>query len=184
MVQRVVKGTVQISVTGISSNRSGFTLLELLVVLVILGTVTALVLPRVASFGDQDSRLSARNTATLLRYLGERSISSRTIYRLTIDLDQQTMQVEQKNGLGEYLRPEDPFLSRNPLQGKARLTDIRTGRNGTVSNGKVSVIYGTAGLSEPLLVHIDLPGKDGFTVQALPVNGSVRVAEGRLEVIR
>ena len=176
---------MRISATGTYSNNfKGFTLLELVVVLVVLAGTAALVLPRLSAWQDGDARNSARNLATLLRYLNEQAITSRTRYQLVIDLNQQKLVVQQLRATGEANLPDDPFLQRNPLLGEVRLTDIRTERSGTVSSGSLNIAYGVGGLSEPLVLHLGIPGGQQYTVQALPVNGSVKVAEGNLEMIQ
>ncbi len=172
------------SVAGTCSNRQGFTLLELLLVLVILAGVAAVAAPRLAVLGEYDSRSSARSMATLLRYLDERSVTARIPYRLTINLDEQSVFVQQKNIFGELVQPDDPFLSRNPLQGSTQITGLRTDRTGSIKSGTLAVDYGSGGLGEALVVYLETPGKVQYTVQALPVNGSVKVAEGYLELIR
>ena len=181
MVSRGARARVRISATGISSR--GFTLLELLVVLVILAGASALVLPRLSAMQDGDTRSSARNIATLLRYLDERAVAGRTSYRLQIDLDEQKISVQQLNAAGESKLPDDPFLQRNPLIGATRLAEIKTERSGAAAKGITSVSYSIGGLSEVLVLHLGVPGRQQYTVQALPVNGSVKVAEGWLEII-
>lgn len=174
---------MRISATGISSSK-GFTLLELVVVLVILASVAALVLPRLSAMLDGETRATARNVATLLRYLDERAISGRIRYRLLVDLNEQRITVLQISALGEEQPPEDPFLLRNPLAGSTRIADLTTERLGTVTSGMVKIPYGPGGLSEPLLLHLGDHAARQYTIQALPVNGSVKVAEGNLEIIR
>jgi general secretion pathway protein H len=175
---------VRTSVTGISS-RSGFTLLELVVVLVILAGVAALVVPRLSALQDGETRMAARNIATLLRYLDERAVAGRKSYRLRIDLNEQQLTVLQLNGAGEEHLPDDPFLQRNPLgAGSARITELTTERLGTVTSGTVTIPYGVGGLSEPLVLHLGETGSGQYTVQALPINASVKVVEGHVEMIR
>lgn len=171
------------SATGTLSNK-GFTLLELVVVLVILAGVTALVLPRLSAMFDGDTRSTARNVVSLLRYLDERAIAGRTRYRLLVDLDEQRISVLQISGLGEEQAPDDPFLLRNPLVGSALIADLSTERLGTVTSGTIRIPYGPGGLAEPLLLHLGDQNTRQYTVQALPVNGSVRVAEGNLEILK
>lgn len=175
---------MRISVTGISSSNKGFTLLELVVVLVILAGVAALALPRLTALFDDDVRASARTTATLLRYLEERAVVGRTSYRLKVDLDQQQIRVVQLSGLGEEQLPDDPFLARNPLVGKTRIAELTSTRLGRVAGGTVSISYGPGGLAEPLVLRLGETTGRQYTVQALPVNGSVKVAEGWLELIQ
>jgi len=154
------------------------------VVLVILTGVAVLVLPRLGAMFDGDTRSTARNVATLLRYLDERAVAGRVRYRLLVDLNEQRIAVLQVSAAGEEHTPEDPFLLRNPLVGGARITDLTTERLGIVTSGTIRIPYGPGGLAEPFLLHLGVPAARQYTVQALPVNGSVRVAEGNLEMIK
>ena len=172
------------SATGTSSNRKGFTLLELVVVLVILAGVAALALPRMTALFDNDVLAPARTTATLLRYLEERAIVGLTSYRLQVDPNKQQTTVVQLSGLGEEQSPDDPFLARNPLSGATRIADLTSARLGKVTSGTVSIPYGPGGLAEPLLLRLGETSGRQYTVQALPVNGSVKIAEGWLESIQ
>ncbi len=183
MVSRGARQRVRISAAGISSR--GFTLLELLVVLFILSGAAVLVLPRLTAMQDGDARSSARNIAAMMRYLDERAVAGRTRYRLQLDLNEQKISVQQLGKEGVAKLPDDPFLQRNPLIGSARLEDVSTERSGIINSGSIAVTYGIGGLSEPIVLHLGIPGREKpFTVQALPTSGSVRVAEGRLEMIR
>ncbi len=179
-----------ISATGTSSsvNRryhpGGFTLLELVVVLALLALAAALVVPRLPSMQESRLRASARQLSAQLRYLDERAVAGKIPYRLRVNLDEQKIDVVRKNAIGEEVLPEDPFLLRSPLQEGIIVRDLRTERLGTISSGTVSISYGPGGLSESLLIHLAIPGGSNITVQALPVSGIVRIAEGYLEEIR
>ncbi|HEY5523359.1 MAG TPA: prepilin-type N-terminal cleavage/methylation domain-containing protein, partial [Desulfuromonadaceae bacterium] len=53
-------------------SRAGFTLIEIMVVLVIIGMVMMLVLPRLPSSDQENLKISARTLASTLRYIQER----------------------------------------------------------------------------------------------------------------
>ena len=173
---------MRISATG-TSNR-GFTILELIVVLLIIAAAAAMVLPRLSAFQDLETRNSARNIAELMGHLNERAVAGRTGYRLLIDLNSQKISVQQLTESGDTKIPDDPFLQRNPVTGSTRISDLTTERRGKVESGSVTLPYGIGGLSEPVVLRLGRPGGRQYTVQALPVNGSVKVAEGSLEMIR
>ncbi|CAH2031547.1 prepilin-type N-terminal cleavage/methylation domain-containing protein [Trichlorobacter ammonificans] len=163
---------------------SGFTLLELVVVLAILSLVVLLVIPRLPALGDTALRTSTRQLAAQLRYLDERAAAGKVSHRLRINLDDQKIEVVRRAVTGEELPSEDPYLRRPALLDGVLITDVRTERLGTVTSGTVRVTYGPGGLSEALLIHLQLPGGPATTVQALPVSGIVRIAEGYLEELR
>jgi prepilin-type N-terminal cleavage/methylation domain-containing protein len=75
---------------------AGFTLLELLVVLVLISLAAALVVPRLPSTDNAALKGSARSTAALLRYLGERSTGSKILYRLHVNVSESSIKVTRK----------------------------------------------------------------------------------------
>ncbi|MDY0299962.1 MAG: prepilin-type N-terminal cleavage/methylation domain-containing protein [Trichlorobacter sp.] len=163
-------------------NNSGFTLLELVVVVAILSLVMLLVIPRLPASGESALRTSTRQLAAQLRYLNERAaIGKIGNHRLRVDLDEQKIEIVRRSVTGEEVPPDDLALTRNPLLEGVTITDIHTERHGTVKEGIVRIGYGASGLSEALLFHLQAENGAATTIQALPVNGIVRIAEGYLE---
>lgn len=151
--------------------------------LAMLAAVATMTVPRLSAWLDDDTRNSARTIAALLRYLDERAAADRTSYRLLLDLDRQTVTVAQRTDGAGFKAPEEPYLQRYFVPVSAPLAAVITGRTGGVTKGTVTVWYGSAGLSEPLVLHLGRAGRTPYTVQALPVNRTVKVARGWLEVI-
>ncbi len=56
---------------------AGFTLLELIVVLLLVSLIAALIFPRLPSSQASDLRNSARQLAVLMRYLEERAVATK-----------------------------------------------------------------------------------------------------------
>jgi general secretion pathway protein H len=160
----------------------GFTLLELLVVILLLGVVTALVMPRLPSSGSSALQNSARATAALLRYLGERSTGSKQIYRLHVNISENTIRVARKLPGGDEVPPDDPMLSRKVLESGVTIVDLQSPRLGRVSEGEVLVDFGAAGLAEFLTLHLASPQGESFTIVGYPAGGKVKVLAGYQEV--
>lgn len=176
---------LQTSATGICSNmsgrhpgRNGFTLLEILVLLVLLGAIAIITLPKLPSFQRTELSNSAHRFASLLRYLDERAICGRQFYRLKINLDEQRIYPVSRNSVGDELSPLDPYLQRNPLYKGIRINSVTTERLGIVKNGTVLIDYGAGGIPEPVSITIGVEGESsGFMLQAFPSGGQVRVSE-------
>lgn len=74
--------------------RAGFTLLELLVVLVIVGLVSAVVAPRwVAALPGVQLTTATRKTAAMLRHAGNQAVSEQQIYKGEILLAERKVSV-------------------------------------------------------------------------------------------
>ena len=82
------KGVGTISATGPrkGDSRSGLTLLELVVVILIIATITAVVAPRfVGTFTTVGLKSSAARVATTIRYVRHLAVKERLYYRLHCD---------------------------------------------------------------------------------------------------
>lgn len=164
-----------------SCSHSGFTLLEMLVVIVILSLVVAIVLPLMPASDASHLRDSARRLSTVIRYLGDRSVTTKSPYRMQLDLTENTLTVK-KIVNGEEAAPEDPFFSRKFLADGVSVEDIETPRLGKTSEGVINIDFGVAGLGEFTIIHLKGANGDHFTVIAYPYGGRVKVQEGYQEI--
>lgn len=163
-------------------DRKGFTLLELIVVLVLLSIVTALIVPRLPATESMELKSSARSLASMLRYLGERSVASKNIYRLHLNISENSVKVTRKLSTGDEIPPEDPLLSRNALAAGIVITDVQSPRLGKVTEGEVLIDFGAAGLSEFLTLHLNSARGESFTIAGYPGGGKVKILPGYQEV--
>lgn len=161
---------------------AGFTLIELLVVIVLLSVTAALVAPRLPATESMALKSSARSTASLLRYLGERSIGSKNIYRLHINIPESTLRVTRKLASGDEIPPEDPLLTRTVLASGIVITDLQSPRLGKVTEGEVLIDFGAGGLSEFLTLHLTSARGESFTVAGYPQGGKVKILSGYQDV--
>lgn len=161
---------------------SGFTLLELLVVIAVIAIAAALVFPRLPAAESMELQGSARKLAATLRYLEERAVAAKTPYRLRLNISANTVAISRKLSSGDEVPPDDRLLSREILAPRVSITDVTTPRLGKVSEGEVIIDIGPAGLTDFLTIHLASSGGTAFTVAALPSNGRVRVLAGYEEL--
>jgi len=162
--------------------RQGFTLIELMVILVLLSITAALVVPRLPASESMELKSSARSLASMIRYLGERSIGSKNIYRLRINISENSIKVTRKLANGDEIPPEDPLLARNVLAAGIVLADMESPRLGKVTEGEVLIDLGAAGLSEFLTIHLSSPKGESFTIVGYPHGGKVKILSGYQEM--
>ncbi len=85
MGKRAVKGKMRRSRTG-TCNSTGFSLIELIVVLFVLSLVLAIVLPTFTGFGESRLKAEAREMASILRYVNDNAVSRKETFFLKFDL--------------------------------------------------------------------------------------------------
>jgi general secretion pathway protein H len=164
-----------------NSRRGGFTLIEMTVVIVIISLVALLVLPLLPSTGAANLRGSARSLAGVIRYLGDRSVATKTPYRMLLNLTDNTVTVK-KIANNEETAPEDPFFTRKFLAEGVTIEDVEISRLGKLGEGVVTMDFGVAGLAEFTIIHLKGAKESHFTVTALPGGGRVEVADGYQEM--
>lgn len=160
----------------------GFTLIELMVVLVILSITAALIVPRLPATDSMELKSSARSLASMLRYLGERSVGSKNVYRLHLNISDNSLRVTRKLANGDEFPPDDPLLSRKVLATGIVIADFESPRLGKVTEGEVLIDFGAGGLSEFLTLHLSSPKGESFTVAGYPGGGKVKILSGYQEV--
>jgi general secretion pathway protein H len=151
------------------------------VVIFIISLVAAIVLPLLPSTDASNLRSSARQLSTVIRYLGDRAVTTKSSYRMQLDLTENTLNVK-KIVNGEEAAPEDPFFSRKFIADGVNIEDIETSRLGKSGEGVINIDFGAAGLGEFIVIHLKGAKGDHFTVTAFPYGGKVEVLEGYQEI--
>lgn len=163
------------------SCRSGFTLIEIAVVMVIIGMVLMLVVPRLPSSDQENLKISARTLASTLRYMQERASTSRVGYFLELAPGTESVKIIEVGGDGSTKEPTDPLLQRSPVKGGITVADVRIPRIGKVSDGQFRVEVGMGGLRDFVTIHLRSVNGQFWTVMAFPSGGKVKAFEGYLE---
>lgn len=161
-------------------NRGGFTLLEIILVIVILGMVAALVAPRLRPAAEDEVRRAARSVATAIRYLNDRAITTGNRYRMSIVFAEHGFKAVHILPDESEEAPSEDFLQKTVLPEKVVIEDVLTERLGKLTDGEATLNFGSGGLANFAAIH--LKGADrSMTVFAYPASGKVNVVEGYLE---
>jgi prepilin-type N-terminal cleavage/methylation domain-containing protein len=161
--------------------KAGFTLIEIMVVLVIIGMVMLLVLPRLPSSDQENLKISARTLASTLRYLQERAATSGTGYYIALAPGTESVKIFETGADGSDKDPSDPLLQKSPVKEGIIVADVRIPRLGKVNDGQVRVGVGVAGIRDFVTIHLRSAEGKFWTVMVFPSGGKVKAYEGYLE---
>ncbi len=156
--------------------KAGFTLIELVIVMVVISIALAIVLPRFTSLNSQNLKSDAEKVSALVRYLHEAAESRKLFYRLSFDTEKGTVTVERSKDSIKYSRETEASVRGFSLASGVEILDIQAPGLGSVASGRIEVLFAPVG-SSPFTLH--LGGSDNvLTVSFNPYNGRVSVEEG------
>ncbi len=161
----------------------GFTFMEMMVIVFIISITALVVLPLLPSTDATRLRDSARRLSTVIRYLGDQAITTKSVFRMHLDMTDNTVTVK-KIVAGEEEAPEDPFFSRKILSEGVSIEDVEVPRLGKTSEGVVNADFGVGGLGEFTVIHLKGEKGDHFTITSFPNGGRVNVEEGYQEMLQ
>ncbi|MBI2369406.1 MAG: type II secretion system protein [Deltaproteobacteria bacterium] len=153
---------------------AGFTLIELVVVLAIVGLGLVVAVPRLLSLTEANLRRASRELATAVRYLAARAVTEQSVFRLHYDLDRREYWITRQQGQ-EAREVPDPVLRRTGLPGGVRFRDVTTPRQGSVTEGEIVTRFTPAGWAEPTAIHLEDGRGHEQTVLILPFAARPRV---------
>ncbi len=157
----------------------GFTLLELILVLVILSISAAMIFPKLSSFGAGNLKRTARHLSGLIQYLAQESAATKQVYRLHYDLEQASYWVDTLQDNREFAAANDPLLGRRKLPSGIRFEDVITARHGKVNEGEVYTEIFHLGV-EKTAIHLQEDERI-WTLAVNPFTGRVKVYDRYVE---
>lgn len=163
-----------------ASNKAGFTLIELAMVIVVIGIVVALAVPR---FGGVFERQQMRRTINAIRgyarYLQAFAAVEKCVYRLTVDLDQRVLSTAAvaTGGCAGTGRKLPDFV----FPPTVHILDVVTPEGEKVAEGQVSTHFFPTGYAQPSVIHLSGIHAEKFTLMIEPLTGRVHVLEGYVE---
>lgn len=152
--------------SNLTNFRSGFTLIELIVVIFILSIASALIIPSFMDAGEGALKADAKRIGSALRYVYDEGVSKKKDYLFNINLDNDSYGF---TGQGE----SKSFSLKNDVY----LRDIMVPSFGARSEGEITVKFGPLGTEEPIILHLS-KDKDEYTVIFNNINGRAGIYEG------
>jgi type II secretion system protein H len=159
---------------------NGFTLIELIVVIVIIGLTTALTMPRFRySLLSDPLKTSTRRLAGLINNLSQEAIHENEDVLLYFDLSGDLYWTE-KSGMtaeGRLLAKEKAVK----LPEEIEVIDIRKKGEDRAITGEVALRITKRGYLQPAVIHLGKEGGKVFTLSLRTFSGRVEIREGYVE---
>lgn len=173
-------GTLTRNLSGRVSLASGFTLVELLVVIVVLGLISALTLPLLTDRGAGSENNKLRRVAGTVKQLYNEATLTRDEYLLTFDLDNNRLETYRLHS-GQQEVEKEAFgrpLDMDPL----RVRQITVKGQGVFRSGRISVMVYPLGWMEA--TEVVFTRGDGRTVDLFfsPLTGTATINEERSQL--
>lgn len=146
--------------------RSGFTLIELIVVIFILSIASALIIPSFMDAGEGSLKADAKRIGSALRYVYDESVSKKNNYLFRINLDDDSYGFSGESESKNFKLKDDVFMK-----------DILIPSMGARSEGEFIVKFGPLGTEEPIILHL-IKEKNEYTVIFNNINGRAGIYEG------
>ncbi len=159
----------------------GFTLIELAIVLVVIGVLLSLVVPKLADIDNANLKRSARHLTGMIRFLRDESQAKKTVYRLRFDIPggrywAEALRETSDNSV-EFMRATSAIGGEGSLSGRTTFRDVTVGGH----PDDPYILFTPDGWVEHSLIHL----KDGedrdFTLLVEPLMGNTELRTGYVE---
>jgi len=160
-----------------------FTLIELMVVIVVLGVMLGLIIPKLGDMGEANLKRSARHLTGMIRFLRDESQAKKEVYRLRFDIQGNRYWAEKwtilsfSDHTAEFKRLQVAMANEGSLAGQTVFRDVHVGSH----PDDPYILFTPDGWVEPALIHLRNGDDKPFTLIVNPLTGNTELHEGVLE---
>ncbi len=159
----------------------GFTLIELTIVIVVLGVMLSLVIPRLGEIGEADLKRSARHLTGTIRFLRDEAQAWKTVYRLRFDIQGGRYWAEVMTLTGEqtveFRKFHSEMAGEGGLSGRTAFRDVRVGSH----PDDPYIQFTPDGWVEKAFIHLRDGDDRPFTLIVNSLMGTTELREGEVE---
>lgn len=159
----------------------GFTLIELTIVIVVLGVMLSLVIPRLGELGEADLKRSSRHLTGMVRSLRDEAQARKAVYRLRFDIqggrywaEVMTLTSEQTV---EFKKLHSEMAGEGGLSGRTSFRDVRVGSH----PDDPYIQFTPDGWVEKAFIHLRDGDDRPFTLIVNSLMGTTELREGDVE---
>ncbi len=159
---------------------AGFTLVELVVVMVLISLFMVFSIPLFSNIGTSSLGTSARRLSGTIKYLFNESAMSGLEYRLVYDLDQGLYRAQILEANGEQVDAPDQGREA-ALKDDVRFMDLQLPGRGKFTMGQITTRIHPSGWVEETIIHLDDGAGEMLTLRVSPLTGTTEVFDGYRE---
>lgn len=159
----------------------GFTLIEILVVLAIVGLVLGLAIPKVQELSGVELRSATRRLAGAARYAADQAAVHKTPFRIRFDVPGRTYRVELAQG-DQWVPDRATLGAPVRLPRSVRVAAVETRARGRQVDGEPWIEFYPKGYAERATVQLALGTDRVYTVEIRPFDLRPRIHAGALEL--
>jgi prepilin-type N-terminal cleavage/methylation domain-containing protein len=160
---------------------NGFTLIELTIVIVILGVMLSLIIPRLGELGDANLKRSARHLSGMIRFLKDESQAQKAVFRLRFDVHEgrywTEVMAQTTDQTVEFKRFSSEMGSEGSLSGQTTFRDVRVSSH----PDDPYIQFTPDGWVEQAFMYLRDGSDRDFTLLVKPLTGDTELREGYVE---
>ena len=163
---------------------AGFTLLEIALVILIMGVVLTLTIPRLRDPGRAELMAQSKRLVNIFRLLRSEAVLNGYAYRLNYDLNAQRYWVtaDESADLGDFVHELGSLARGTQLKEPVGMTDVVLPTlAGKINQGQVYTVFYPDGSVDPTVIHLATP-REAYTLWLNPMNGRLNMAAGYHDV--
>jgi prepilin-type N-terminal cleavage/methylation domain-containing protein len=167
--------------SALRAGRRGFTLLELLAVLLVIGIILGLTLPRISSLTQANLRTQARLLSGSIRLTYNLAVMNKKNFRIAFDLDQQSYQIEVRVE-NEYVPVTSEILKPRTLPDGVWIRQVSIADRACDHDCRKEYLYFSPyGYVEEAAIYLTNDDEtQAYTLLTQPVTGKVLIQDGHV----
>lgn len=166
--------------------QAGFTLLELLVVILIIGAFFFVAVPKFQDMTQTNLKSASRNLTATIKFLYNEAAFKKNIQRLNFDIENGEYWVETLQD-NEFSLSDDSSQKRHRLPNGVYFKDVITERSldrNPLEDEKEYILFLPTGFVEPAVIHIYTDDERYYTLATKPYTGGTKVYDEYVELLR